>query len=99
VFKQSQGQEWGRGGGGVLGMRGGGDMRGRFLNLSWEGGEEGEETVHMPVSVRYVTEEQVVFVKGAFKQGILWLGTGYPLRGDMGLTGDGMGAGGLRLGA
>jgi len=36
-----------------------------FSNPSWDGGEGGEQAVHMPTSFTNVTEEHFFFVKGA----------------------------------
>jgi len=54
VFNQSQGQGWGRGGGGVAGQpgtRGAGGTYAAFLHPSWDGSLGWEEAVHMPTIV------------------------------------------------
>jgi len=70
VFRQSKGQGWERGSGGVavdLGMTG---QKGytRDISISQLGSgslcEGGEEAVYMPTGVTYVTEKHPFLVKG-----------------------------------
>jgi len=66
VFSQSQGQGWERGNEGVAvdlegGRRG---TQGTFPNPSRDGGEGGEEAVHMPTGVKYVTDKHFSSSKG-----------------------------------
>ena len=95
VFNQSQGLEWGRGGGGVVvgpGMRGHGGAQGTFPYPSRGGGEGGEQAVHMPTGVTYVTEKHSFLVKGTLTHLTLCIIRGGAGKGEgEGLYGPGTG--------
>jgi len=68
VFGQSQGQGWERGSGDVAvhrGIRGQEGYTGTFSYPRRDGSEGGEESVHTPTGVTYVTEKYFFLVKGA----------------------------------
>jgi len=67
VLNQNQGLGWERRSGGVVvdpGMRGRRGAQGTIPYPSRDGGEGGEEAVHMPTGVTYVTEKHFFLVKG-----------------------------------
>ena len=85
MFNQSQGLGWGRGGGGVVvgpGMRGQGGCT-RDISISHQdGGEGGEQAVHVPTGVTYVAEEHSFLVKGTLSHLTLCI-----IRGEVGQGG------------